>query len=102
MNAILLDYLPVLSTVFLTICYIPQIVRTYRTKDVSSISLSFWVFLNLALTCLLINAAVMYVKFGTWGYLVTEIINEGMALIMLIMVIKYRNHGHNNAEEENT
>ena len=90
MNTFLLDYLPIMSTVFLTICYLPQIVKTYKTKDVTSLSLPFWIFLNLALTCLLINAAVIYSLYGTWGYLLTEIINLGMALIMLIMVIKYR------------
>lgn len=90
MDKILLDYLPVLSTLFLTACYTPQVLMTYRTKDVKSISLMFWVLLNIALTCLLINAAVVFIKFGTYGYLVAEIINEGFALVMLIMVIKYK------------
>lgn len=99
MNAILLDYLPILSTIFLTACYLPQLIKTYRTKDVSSISVSFWILLNLALTCLLINAAVIFVKYGTYGYLVAEIINEGFALTMLILVLKYRKKGVKNCGE---
>lgn len=90
MTTLLLDYLPMLSTLFLTACYLPQIIKTYRTKDVESISLTFWVLLNLALTCLLINAAVIYVQFDTYGYLIAESINEGFALVMMIMVIRYR------------
>jgi uncharacterized protein with PQ loop repeat len=90
MDKILLDVLPLLATVFLTICYFPQIYRIHKTKDVSSMSLSFWIILNLALTCLLINAFVIFVKFGTYGYLITEILNEGLALTVLVQVIKYR------------
>jgi uncharacterized protein with PQ loop repeat len=90
MDKFLLDLLPMAATFFLTLCYVPQIIRTYKTKDVSSMSLSFWVMLNIALSFLLVNATVIYLKFGTWGYMVTEILNEGLAFVMLIMVIKYR------------
>lgn len=86
----LLNYLPTIATVFLVAAYIPQVVKTYRTKNVEGISLQFWLLINIALTCLLINATVIFIKFGTWGYMVTEIFNEGLALVMLIMVIKYR------------
>jgi uncharacterized protein with PQ loop repeat len=90
MDKLLLDVLPLIATVFLTICYLPQIIRNYRTKDVSSMSLTFWILLNIALTCLLTNAFVIFLQFGTYGYLVTEILNEGLAFIVLIQVLKYR------------
>jgi uncharacterized protein with PQ loop repeat len=90
MSNFLLNLLPTIATVFLTLCYLPQIFRTYKTKDVQSMSLSFWILLNLALTCLLINAIVIFIKFGTWGYALTETLNEGLAFVMLIMVIKYK------------
>jgi uncharacterized protein with PQ loop repeat len=90
MENFLLNHIATIATFFLTICYIPQIIYTYKTKDVTGIKLSFWVYLNIALTCLLINSIVMFVKFGTWGYMVTEILNEGLAFVMLLMVIKYR------------
>lgn len=90
MIKLLLDYLPMLATVFLTLCYVPQLIKTFKTKDVSSMSLPFWIMLNLALTCLFINATVIFIQFGTWGYMVTEFLNEGLALAMLVLVLRYR------------
>lgn len=94
----LLDYLPIAASVFLTVCYLPQIIKTYRTKDVSGISLPFWVFLNVALSLMLVNSIVIFIEFGTWGYMVTEIINESLAFIMLVMVLRYRKIINNEKE----
>lgn len=93
LTKILLDYLPIAATVFLTVCYLPQIIKTYRTKDVSGISLPFWVFLNVALSLMLVNSIVIFIEFGTWGYMVTEILNEGLAFVMLVMVLRYKKRG---------
>ncbi|HDR4373504.1 MULTISPECIES: PQ-loop repeat-containing protein [Bacillus cereus group] len=90
MEKLLLELLPIIATVFLSICYIPQIVKNYKTKDVSSISLWFWVLLNIALTLMFTNAFMIYNKFGTYGYLITETFNLGLAMIVLIQVLIYR------------
>lgn len=90
MDSFLLNILPSIATVFLVAAYIPQVVHTYKTKDVSGVSLTFWILMNVALTCLLINSIVIFIQFGTYGYMVAEIFNEGLALVMLIMVLKYR------------
>lgn len=90
MEALLLELLPLIATVFLTICYIPQIVRNYKTKDVSSLSLMFWILLSVALGLLWTNAFMIFTAFGTFGYLITETINLGLALVVLIQVIIYR------------
>lgn len=86
----LLNLLPTIAGVLLGICYIPQIIKTYKTKDVSSMSLSFWIILNFALSFLVVNSVVVFKTSGVWGYMVTEIFNEGLAFVMLAMVIKYR------------
>ncbi|MBU8845740.1 hypothetical protein KNR15_20470 [Alkalihalobacillus gibsonii] len=86
----LLNWLPVLGTVFLTICYLPQIRKTFVTKDVNGMSVLFWLSLNVALIFMLVNAIMIFIKFGTWGTMITEALNEALALIMLIMVLKYR------------
>ena len=91
MEQFLLNILPTIATVFLVVAYVPQVVQTFKTKNVEGISLSFWVLINLALTFMLINATKIFFMTGAWGYMVTEIFNEGLALVMLIMVIKYRN-----------
>jgi len=95
MEAILLELLPLIATVFLTVCYIPQILRNYRTKDVSSLSLWFWVLLSVALGLLWTNAFMIFNAFGTFGYLVTETINLGLALVVLIQVVIYRKDKQN-------
>lgn len=89
-SKILLDMLPILATIFLTACYLPQIYRTYKTKNVESMSIAFWVMLNIALTLLLTNAYAIWGLFGTYGYLITEILNEGLALITLGQVLYYK------------
>lgn len=86
----LLNLLPTIAGILLGICYIPQIAKTYRTKDVESMSTAFWIILNFALTFLVINAVVVFMTSGVWGYMVTEVFNEGLALVTLIMVLKYR------------
>jgi len=86
----LLNILPTMATVLLVTAYIPQVVQTFKSKNVEGISLHFWILINLALTFMLINATKLFFMTGAWGYMVTEIFNEGLALVMLIMVVKYR------------
>lgn len=90
MENILLDLIPILSTVFLSLCYIPQIIKIYKTKNVESQSLLFWVLLSIALGLLWTNAFMIFNKFGTYGYLITETFNLGLALVVLAQVIKYK------------
>ena len=90
MIEILLNVIPMIATVFLIICYLPQLVHTIKTKEVGDISLSFFVMLNIALTLLLINSILLFTQNGNFGYVVTYIFNEGLALAMLILILKYR------------
>ncbi|WP_186786225.1 PQ-loop repeat-containing protein [Paenibacillus agilis] len=90
MDSFLLDIVPMLATIFLTICYFPQIVKNYKTKDVSSMSMPFWILLIVAISLLTVNAFVIFIKFGTFGYLVTEILNLALAVTVLAQVIIYR------------
>lgn len=90
MTNFLLNLLPSLAGIVLAFCYIPQIMTTLRTKDVSGMDLRFWLILDLALAMLLTNAIVVYLQFGTWGYMVTEAFNLGLAIIVTILVLKYR------------
>jgi len=90
MEALLLELIPILATVFLTICYVPQIIKIHKTKDVSSQSLMFWILLSIALGLLWTNAFMIFTAFGTFGYLITETLNLGLALVVLGQVISYR------------
>jgi uncharacterized protein with PQ loop repeat len=86
----LMNVIPTVATVFLIICYFPQLYMTWKTKDVSTISLSFFAMLNIALTLLLINSILLFTQNGNWGYVVTYIFNEGLAFAMLVLILKYR------------
>lgn len=93
MLALLLNGLPTIATVILVIAYVPQIIKTYRTKDVTGVSLLFWVLMNIALSLMLVNAITIFIQFGTWGYAITEIANLSLAAVMFVMVIVYREKG---------
>lgn len=80
----------VFGTAFLIIFYIIQIGKTLKVKSSKDISWVGWTCLNLALACMFANSIAVYLKFGTWGYLVTESANVGLALIELILILKYR------------
>lgn len=45
-----------IGTILFILCYIPQILNTYRTKDVTGISLGMWLVQWLAYTSCLIYA----------------------------------------------
>ena len=86
----MLNLLPTIAGILLGICYVPQLIKTFRMKDVRSMSTAFWIILNVALTFLAINAVVVFKTSGVWGYMLTETFNEGLALVQLIMVLIYR------------
>jgi uncharacterized protein with PQ loop repeat len=89
-TAFLLNSLATVAGIVLAFCYIPQIKQTLKTKDVTGISLNFWIILCVALFLLTVNAGAVFFMTGVWGYLVTELFNLGLALVMLFLVIKYR------------
>lgn len=86
----LMNIIPLIATVFMVLCYLPQIYKTYKSKDVTGISLSFFVMLNIALTLLLINSYLLFTVNGNFGYVVSYIVNEFLAFVMLVFIIKYR------------
>lgn len=85
------NYVPLIAGILLAVCYTPQLLRTYRTKDVSSFSLTFWVILDVALFCFVINAlSLIALGSGSYGYLIAELLNLSMSMAMTIMILKYR------------
>lgn len=78
------------ATFFLIVAYIPQVVTTYRTKDVRGIDPWFWRLISIALILLWINSLYIFILYGTWGYLLMESFNATLAVAMFVMVEKYR------------
>ena len=90
---ILLNIVPMFAIPLLTLGYIPQLIKTYRTKDVRGISKAFWVMLSGALFCVLVAQVTSFVVYGTWGLMLKEIINFIPAFAMMVMVFLYsKNH----------
>jgi len=85
-----LNWLPVIGTVFLTICYIPQIIQLHKTKETAGMNLIFWLSLDMALLILTMNTYIIFLVHGTWGAFVTETLNLVLALYVTILVFYYR------------
>jgi uncharacterized protein with PQ loop repeat len=81
---------PTLATILISITYIPQIIKTYKTKSVEDLSLLFWVILNMFLLCMWTNSLFSLIDSKNIGYFITETINWGLALVVLIQILKYR------------
>jgi uncharacterized protein with PQ loop repeat len=93
MITFLLNWVPIVATVFLISCYLPQLKHTWKTKEVEDISLSFFLQLNIALFLLLINSILLFTQNGNFGYVVTYVFNWGLAFVMLLFILKYRKKG---------
>jgi uncharacterized protein with PQ loop repeat len=90
MKEFFLNYVTIGGTAFLIIFYIIQIGKTIKVKSSEGISWMGWGCLNVALLCMFSNALAIFLTFGTWGYLVTESANVGLALVELFLILKYR------------
>lgn len=90
MNYFLLNVLPQIATVLIGIMYIPQIIHTYKTKDVKGIALSFWVLLVMALSVNTVNAITIYTTSGIFGALVTQGVNLILAVIVFLQIAYYK------------
>lgn len=85
-----LSLIPTVVGVLYFIMYFPQIRMTYRTKDASTQSTSFWAILVVALSLKTVNAVVTLIMTGEPGYLAMEIVNLTLAGVVLTLVIKYK------------
>lgn len=89
-NSLLENYLALIGGLIIAFSYLFQIYHLYKTKCTDGISIGFWCILILALSCLLINSITIFILYGTWGYMLAEILNVGLALVVLFMVLFYR------------
>lgn len=90
MNGILANIIPSVAGIVLVIAYLPQLVQTLKTKDVSALNTKFCILLSIAVGLLFVNSIYVFVNYGDWGYMLTEAANFGLAVTMLILVLKFR------------
>lgn len=91
LNAIL-KYFPSISTVLVAWSYVPQIIMTYKTQDVSGQSTTFWVILSIALGMITVVqlALVIKAKEKNYGALIFQSINLILAVVMLVGVVLFK------------
>lgn len=90
LQQLLLNYLPIVAVVLITVSYIPQVRLTYGTKNVEGQSLSFWVLLNTSLFINTMRELMLFSVHGTYGGLLTQGINLFFGVTVMLGVIMYR------------
>lgn len=91
---------PSLATVFITIAYLPQVYKTFKTKSVGDLSLGFWVLINLFLVCMWTNSLASLIYDGRVGYFLTESVNWLFAIIVLVQILVYRKKDKKSKESQ--
>lgn len=81
------NVLVVLSGIFLTISYLPQIRQLFKTHNTEGMSVSFWVILLLGLACTTTN---MVINDNPLSVLLPQFLNIILAFVVLMQIIIYR------------
>jgi uncharacterized protein with PQ loop repeat len=81
---------PTAATFLISIAYLPQIIKTFKTKSVGDLSLGFWLLINAFLFCMWSNSLAVLIETGRLGYFITETINWALAAIVLGQILYYR------------
>ena len=75
----LVEIVGLLATIIITVCYIPQIRPTYKTKDVSGISLGMY--------CTLALGVFLWLVYGILQVDTFLIICNALCLIMILSIL---------------
>lgn len=86
LSVVTIAQVSVVSSVWITACYVPQLIKLVRTRNADGISLDFWLNLDIALLSLTISTWTIYVLYGTIGAFITEIANLVFALSVTVLV----------------
>jgi MtN3 and saliva related transmembrane protein len=85
----LTDTIGTLSASLTTVAFMPQVWHTFRTKDVSGISLGMYTVLTLGIA--------LWVAYGwllsAWPIIISNGITLSLALAILLMKLRYRTTG---------
>ena len=81
------DIIGSVAAVLTTVSFIPQAWQTFRTKDVSGISLAMYSIFTTGVLLWLVYA----VALGSWPMIFSNCITAPVALAILTMKLRYRN-----------
>jgi MtN3 and saliva related transmembrane protein len=81
-----IDLIGYIAACFTTFSFIPQALKTFRTKDVSGISLGMYSCFTAGVALWLVYGVLL----GAWPIVIANIITLSLALSILLMKLKYR------------
>jgi len=82
----LTDLIGTLAAVLTTASFLPQAWHTFRTKDVSGISLGMYSVFTVGVACWLVYGLLL----GAWPVVIANCITLALASAILVMKLRYR------------
>jgi MtN3 and saliva related transmembrane protein len=82
----LIDVIGSLAAFLTTASFVPQAWQTFRTRDVSGISLSMYSFFTLGVALWLVYGLLLM----AWPIIIANAITTSLALMILLMKLRYR------------
>lgn len=79
------DLIGYLAASLTTLSFLPQALHTFRTRDVSGISLGMYGLFNTGVALWLVYGLLL----GAWPIVVANAITLGLALAILVMKLRY-------------
>lgn len=82
---------PVIASILILISYIPQLIKTYKTKDVEGQSKTFWLLLSITLYLFFQQQLGLYIfkDANNISGILSQFFNLACALIMLFFTYRY-------------
>lgn len=81
-----MEWLGVVSMVCFTACYLPQLARTFKTRNVEGVSTVYWLIVVLGY----VTGLVYIQPLGDWVLLVTYSVGFACALAMVLGCFAFR------------
>ncbi len=82
----IIDLIGTLAACLTTCSFLPQAIKTFRTKDVSGISLAMYG----AFTCGVALWLIYGVLLGAWPIIIANAVTLSLALSIFLMKLRYR------------
>jgi MtN3 and saliva related transmembrane protein len=80
------DLVGTIAACLTTFSFLPQAIKTFRTKDVSGISLSMYGIFTVGVALWLVYGILL----GAWPIIISNAITVSLALSILLMKLRYR------------
>ncbi len=82
----LIDLIGTFAAVLTTCSFLPQAIKTFRTKDVSGISLAMYGAFTCGVALWLVYGAML----GAWPIIIANAVTLTLALSIFVMKLRYR------------